>query len=87
MSAANLETVARSARKLFPTREIVIAADDDVHLATNVGLNAAKQAAKAIDARLATPMAGTCVDRSGTDFADIPRNQVAARIVAHEPWE
>ncbi|CAM4315652.1 Toprim domain-containing protein [Novosphingobium lubricantis] len=33
MSARNLETVARAMRKLFPTRELVIAADDDRHLA------------------------------------------------------
>ena len=80
MSARNLETVARSMRKLFPAREIIIAADDDSHLPENLGLNAASKAAQAIGARVATPRPETRSGDSGADFADIPRDQVAARI-------
>lgn len=80
MSARNLEAVARSMRKLFPAREIVIAADDDSHLPENLGLNAARKAAQAIGARIATPRPETRSGDSGADFADIPRDQVAARI-------
>ena len=82
MSARNLETVARSMRKLFPAREIVIAADDDSHLPENLGLNAARKAAQAIGARIATPRPETRSGDSGADFADIPRDQVAARFAA-----
>ena len=80
MSARNLETVARSMRKLFPAREIIIAADDDSHLPENLGLNAASKAAQAIGARVATPRPEMRSGDSGADFADIPRDQVAARI-------
>lgn len=82
MSARNLENVARAMRKLFPAREIVIAADDDSHLPDNLGLNAARKAAQAIGARIATPRLETLSGDSGADFADIPRDQVAARIAA-----
>ena len=82
MSARNLETVARSMRKLFPAREIVIAADDDSHLPENLGRNAALRAAQAAGARMATPRPETRSGDSGADFADIPRDQVAARIAA-----
>lgn len=82
MSARNLETVARAMHKLFPAREIVIAADDDSHLPKNLGLNAARKAAQAIGARIATPRPETRSGDSGADFADIPRDQVAARIAA-----
>lgn len=80
MSARNLETVARSMRKLFPAREIIIAADDDSHLPENLGLNAATMAAQAIGAHVATPRPEMRSGDSGADFADIPRDQVAARI-------
>lgn len=80
MSARNLDAVARTLRKLFPAREIIIAADDDSHLPENLGLIAASKAAQAIGARVATPRPETGSGDSGTDFADIPRDQVAARI-------
>lgn len=82
MSARNVETVARTMRKLFPSREIIIAADDDSHLPENLGRNVARKAAQAIGARVATPRPETRSADSGADFADIPRDQVAARIVA-----
>ena len=80
MSARNLDAVARTLRKLLPAREIIIAADDDSHLPENLGLIAASKAAQAIGARVATPRPETRSGDSGTDFADIPRDQVAARI-------
>ena len=48
MSARNLEPVAQAVRKLFPVRELIIAADDDCHLPDNLGLNAARKAAGAV---------------------------------------
>jgi len=83
MSARNLETVARTMRKLFPSRALIIAADDDRHLSENIGLNAAQRAAESIGALLATPLPfgpETRSGDSGADFADIPRDQVATRI-------
>ncbi|WP_323809513.1 toprim domain-containing protein [Sphingobium baderi] len=82
MSARNLETVARAMRKLFPTRELVIAADDDRHLAENIGLGAARKAAQAVGGVVATPRPETCAADSSADFADIPRGDVAGRIEA-----
>ncbi|WP_263588632.1 toprim domain-containing protein [Sphingopyxis sp. GC21] len=82
MSARNLETVARAMRKLFPTRELVIAADDDRHLTENIGLGIARKAAQAIGGVVATPRPQTCQADSSADFADIPRGDVAGRIEA-----
>ena len=82
MSARNLETVARAMRKLFPARELVIAADDDRHLPENIGLRVAEKAAQAVGGVVATPRPETCPADSSTDFADIPRGDVAGRIEA-----
>ena len=83
MSARNLETVAGSMRKLFPSRTIIVSADDDRHLPDNVGLRAAQRAAESIGALLATPLPlgpETRSGASGVDFADIAPTEVAARI-------
>ena len=83
MSARNLESVARTMRKLFPSRSLIVAADDDRHLSENIGLNAAQRAAESIGALLATPLPLELKMRSadsGTDFADIAPAEVAARI-------
>lgn len=82
MSARNLETVARAMRKLFPARELVIAADDDRHLMENIGLGVARKAAQAVGGVVAIPRPGTCPADSSADFADIPRGDVAGRIEA-----
>ncbi|QQN74163.1 toprim domain-containing protein [Croceicoccus sp. YJ47] len=82
MSARNLESVARAMRKLFPTRELVIAADDDRHLSENIGLGAARKAAQAVGGVVATPRPEMCPADSSADFADIPRGDVAGRIEA-----
>lgn len=83
MSARNLETVARTMRKLFPTRTLIVAADDDRHQSENIGLIAAQKAAESVGALLASPLPLGLETRpadSGTDFADIPSAEVAARI-------
>ena len=83
MSARNLETVARSMLGLFPSRTLIVAADDDRHLSENIGLEAAQGAAESIGALLATPLPlgpETRSADSGTDFADIAPAEVAARI-------
>jgi len=82
MSARNLETVAQAMRKLFPARELVIAADDDRHLTENIGLGVARKAAHAVGGVVATPRPETCSADSSADFADIPREDVAGRIEA-----
>lgn len=83
MSARNLENVASAMRKLFPSRTLIVAADDDRHLSENIGLEAAQRAAESIGALLATPLPFGPETRSadsGTDFADIDHAEVAARI-------
>ncbi|MFD1106288.1 toprim domain-containing protein [Sphingobium olei] len=83
LSARNLETVARAMRKLFPSRAMIVAADDDRHLSENIGLQAAQRAAESIGALLATPLPlvpETRAADSGADFADIAPAEVAARI-------
>lgn len=82
MSARNLELVARAMRKLFPTRELIIAADDDCHLPDNLGLKAARKAAQAVGGSVATPRPDKLSADSSADFADIPRGDVAGRIEA-----
>ena len=82
MSARNLETVALTMRKLFPARELVIAADDDRHLTENIGLRFARKAAQAVRGVVATPRPEMCPADSSADFADIPRGDVAGRIEA-----
>lgn len=82
MSARNLETVARAMRKLFPSRELILAADDDRHLDDNIGLGVARKAAQAVRGVLAIPRPETCPADSSADFADIPRGDVAGRIEA-----
>lgn len=83
MSARNLETVARTMRKLFPRRSLIVAADDDRHLSENIGLESAQRAAESIGGLLATPLPfgpETRSAESGADFADIAPAEVAARI-------
>ncbi len=83
MSARNLGTVARAIRALFPSRTLIVAADDDRHLADNIGLKAAQGAAESIGALLVTPLPlglKTASVDSPADFSDIARADVASRI-------
>lgn len=84
MSARNLETVALATRKLFPSRTLIVAADDDRHLSKNIGLNAAQKAAEAVGALLATPLPlglETISGHDGTDSADVAPFEVSARAI------
>ncbi len=82
MSARNLEPVAKAMRGLFPARQIIIAADDDCHLAKNIGLGFASRAAESIGGLLAIPRPETSRGDSGADFADLRRDEAAAIIAA-----
>ena len=82
MSARNLEPVAHAMRGLFPARQIIIAADNDQHLAENIGLRVARRAAELIGGLLAVPTPKTPPSNSGADFADLARDQTAATIAA-----
>ena len=82
MSARNLGPVAKAMRGLFPARQIIIAADDDCHLAENMGLGLARSAAESIGGLLATPRPETSRGDSGADFADLTRAEAAAIIAA-----
>jgi putative DNA primase/helicase len=63
-SAKNLEPVARAISASWPDCDLIIAADDDVHLTghptinKNVGLEAAHAAALAVGGRVAMPPRG-----------------------------
>lgn len=91
MSARNFENVASAMRMLFPSRIMIIAADNDCHLKENVGLMTAQKAAESISALLAVPKhrnTNHSIGKSGVDFADISRASVvesinAARSNAH----
>ncbi|GGD61009.1 hypothetical protein GRI62_14155 [Erythrobacter arachoides] len=85
MSARNLGSVARAMRQVFPTRPIIIAADDDRHLPANIGLRAAREAAGAVDGQIAVPLPETDRRKSGADFADIPRDEVSAHFLTVNP--
>ncbi|TRD10908.1 toprim domain-containing protein [Erythrobacter insulae] len=55
MTAHNLAAVAKTMRALFPKRRIILAADDDRHLAENIGMRAAQKAAESIGGLVALP--------------------------------
>ncbi|WP_019051638.1 toprim domain-containing protein [Sphingobium xenophagum] len=83
LAAHNLEVVARAMRKLFPSRTLIVAADDDRHLSENIGLEAAQRAAKSVGALLATPLPLEPETRSvdsGSDIEDILPTKVVAWI-------
>lgn len=82
MSARNLEPVAKAICGLFPARQIIIAADNDCHLAENIGLGFARSAAESIGGLLAIPRPSTSRGNSGADFADLTRAEAAAIIAA-----
>lgn len=55
-SAKNIAAVARLWNDARPDLNFIICADDDSHLERNVGLEAARAAAEAIGAKIATPL-------------------------------
>ena len=83
MSAKNLMAVSVSMRELFPSRELIIAADNDLHLAHNIGLESARGSAERVSAALAIPEAASEAGGAigpGIDFADTSRELTAALI-------
>jgi putative DNA primase/helicase len=71
IDAGNLEPVALSARRRWPTAELVIAGDDDRLTAGNPGATKAKAAAIASDALLALPQWPEDAPEHLTDFNDL----------------
>ena len=69
-NAGNIEKVARHVRSVTDKR-IVIAADDDCDSDKNVGLEAAKQASKAIGATYVLPLIDGKPNSVKTDFNDL----------------
>ncbi len=74
MNAGNLLAAARSLREKFPTREIIIAADNDQFTDGNPGLSKAREAALAVDAKLAVPQFQDLTTKP-TDFNDLHQLQ------------
>ncbi|MBR6000828.1 MAG: toprim domain-containing protein [Oxalobacter sp.] len=76
--ATNLVAVSEKIRKAYPCRKIIICADNDAHLETegkvNVGVQKAKEAAKAIEACLSIPPSP---DGRSIDFNDLYLAQLA----------
>jgi len=71
IDAGNLEPVALSARRCWPTAELVIAGDDDRLTAVNPGVTKAKAAAIASDSLLALPQWPKDAPEHLTDFNDL----------------
>jgi len=70
MNCGNLPAVASALRAKWPTREIIIAADNDAWTPDNPGLSKATEAAKTIRAKLAVPHFAD-VSAKPTDFNDL----------------
>ena len=69
-NSGNLEPVAQSLRKQYPTAKIILAADNDKWTQGNPGVTKATAAAKAIQARLVIPQFAN-LDTKPTDFNDL----------------
>ncbi|WP_263081281.1 toprim domain-containing protein [Endozoicomonas sp. Mp262] len=69
MGKGNLEAVACIARDQNPDSRFIIAADNDAHLPTNLGLTSALKAAEIIGATVMLPPAMASCPQ-GTDFSD-----------------
>jgi phage/plasmid primase-like uncharacterized protein len=72
--SANLLPVATKIRTRFSKAGIVIAADDDYHLATNPGVTKARAAADAVSGAVAVPCFGANRPENATDFNDLMRS-------------
>jgi putative DNA primase/helicase len=74
--AGNLEPVATALREKFPEAPMLILADDDHSLDPNVGLEKARQAAKAVGAKvLAPPFTAEEKAKGLTDFNDLHQSR------------
>ena len=79
MNCGNLLAIAVALRKNFPSREIIIAADNDQFADGNPGAKKATEAAKAIGALLAFPDFKDLTNRP-TDFNDLHQQQGADAV-------
>ena len=82
MMVKNLGTVADIMGQMFASRDIIIAADYDGHLDRNIGMEAALEAARRINAVVANPASGRPSAGLKIDFADLLRSETAAIIEA-----
>ena len=70
MNCGNLLAVSKALREKFPSREIIVCADNDQFTDGNPGVTKAAEAAKAIRAKLAVPQFADASTRP-TDFNDM----------------
>jgi phage/plasmid primase-like uncharacterized protein len=76
-SQQNLHYVSKDARKLFPSRTLILAADNDERLLSENdpcprrGIHHATEAAKAVKGHVAIPEGFSDQDTTGTDFNDL----------------
>jgi phage/plasmid primase-like uncharacterized protein len=79
MDAGNLEHAARAIRNIVPNAEVILLADNDIKAdATNIGVEAATAAARAIGGRVAIPE----LDGRKCDFWDVS-HELGAEGVLH----
>lgn len=70
-NAGNLKAVAQAMRERFPTRPLIVCADDDAGTEGNPGLTKAREAAQAVGGLLALPDFGPQRPAGATDFNDL----------------
>jgi putative DNA primase/helicase len=70
LNCGNLLALSKAMREKFPAREIIICADNDQFTGGNPGVTKAAEAAKTIQAKLATPQF-TDMSTKPTDFNDL----------------
>lgn len=73
--AGNLLPVAKAIRDRYPDLRLILCADDDAKTQTNPGLTKAKEAALAVDGRVAVPDFGEARPAGATDFNDMHRHR------------
>jgi len=74
-NAGNLLKVTQSIRNQHPNHEIIIAGDDDWESKSNVGRNAATEAAEKVMAKLIFPTFSKLRQSNQTDFNDMARDE------------
>jgi putative DNA primase/helicase len=79
LNCHNLMTVAKAMREKYPSREVIICADNDQFTAGNPGLTAATEAAHAIQAKLAMPIFADASNQP-TDFNDLHQKEGIASV-------
>jgi len=72
--AGGLEPTAKALRRAYPSRQIVLAADDDWKTNNNPGLSKAKQASQAVGGVVVSPSFGEGRGEKDTDFNDLARS-------------